>query len=47
MIYVLENGAIAQHGSHGELMAEPGLYRRLVEEQAQLERKGEEGLAHA
>ena len=47
VIYVLENGAIAQQGSHGELMAEPGLYRRLVEEQAQLERKGEEGLAHA
>ena len=47
VIYVLENGAIAQHGSHGELMAQPGLYRRLVEEQAQLERKGEEGLAHA
>ena len=46
VIYVLENGAIAQQGSHGELMAEPGLYRRLVEEQAQLERKGEEGLAH-
>ena len=43
---MLENGAIAQQGSHGELMAEPGLYRRLVEEQARLERKGEEGLAH-
>ena len=26
VIYVLENGAIAQQGSHGELMAEPGLY---------------------
>src|SRR5699024_10578433 len=46
VIYVLENGAIAQQGSHGELMAEPGLYRRLVEEQARLERKEEEGLAH-
>ena len=46
VIYVLENGAIAQRGSHQELMGEPGLYRRLVEEQARLERQGEEGLSH-
>ena len=46
VIYVLENGAIAQRGSHQELMGEPGLYRRLVEEQARLERQEEEGLSH-
>ena len=41
-IYVLENGRIAEEGGHGELMKHHGLYRRLVEEQAELERQGEE-----
>ena len=46
MIYVLENGQVSQRGSHLELMAEPGLYRRLVEEQAKLEQPGEEESCH-
>ena len=46
-IYVLENGAIAQQGTHEELMREMGLYRRLVEEQAQLEALGMEEVRHA
>ena len=46
-IYVLENGAIAQQGTHEELMWEMGLYRRLVEEQAQLEALGMEEVRHA
>ena len=46
-IYVLENGAIAQQGTHEELMRETGLYRRLVEEQAQLEALGMEEVRHA
>ena len=46
MIYVLDHGTIVQQGSHQTLMEQPGLYRRLVEEQAQLERQGEEGLHH-
>lgn len=41
-ICVLENGRIAGCGSHGELMETCPLYRRLVEEQAELERLGEE-----
>ena len=44
-IYVLEHGAIADHGNHQELMARYGLYRRLVEEQAKLEQQGEEGMS--
>ncbi|MDR1193526.1 MAG: ATP-binding cassette domain-containing protein [Peptococcaceae bacterium] len=39
-IYVLSDGAIAQWGTHGELMGQEGLYRRLVTEQAELERYG-------
>lgn len=41
IIYVLEGGRIAQSGSHDKLIKEDGLYRRLVEEQAELERQGE------
>ena len=46
-IYVLSNGQIAEQGSHGELMNNHGLYRRLVEEQASLEGQGEEKMYHA
>ena len=45
-IYVLDRGQVAQQGTHAQLMAEPGLYRRLVEEQTLLEQQGEEGLHH-
>ena len=45
-IYVLDRGQVAQQGTHAQLMAEPGLYRRLVEEQKLLEQQGEEGLHH-
>ena len=47
MIYVLENGQIAQKGIHEELMQKTGLYRQLVEEQAKLEQIGEEEILHA
>ena len=46
VIYVLEKGQVSQRGSHRELMAQPVLYRRLVEEQAQLEQQGEEECCH-
>ena len=45
-IYVLDRGQVAQQGTHAQLMAEPGLYRRLVQEQTLLEQQGEEGLHH-
>lgn len=40
-IYVLDGGRIAEEGRHAELMQKNGLYRRLVDEQAVLERQGE------
>ena len=40
-IYVIENGRVAEHGSHGELMEASGLYSRLVKQQQVLERQGE------
>ena len=45
-IYVLSNGRIAEQGNHAQLMAQNGLYRRLVEEQALLEKQGEEEARH-
>ena len=36
-IYVLEKGAVAQRGSHEQLMAEDGLYRELVTRQQAME----------
>ncbi len=46
-IYVLDRGQVAQQGTHTQLMAEPGLYRRLVQEQTLLEQQGEEGCTMA
>ena len=39
-------GKWPKQGTHTQLMAEPDLYRRLVEEQTLLEQQGEEGLHH-
>ena len=36
-IYVLEDGKIAQHGNHEELMRQAGLYRELVARQQAME----------
>lgn len=46
-IYVIQDGRSAESGSHAELMAQNGLYSRLVREQDELERHGERRLAHA
>ncbi len=35
MIYVLDNGRIVEHGTHAELIAHSGLYKRLFEDQNQ------------
>ena len=37
-IYVMENGRVVQEGTHAELLAAGGLYRRLWEEQQALEK---------
>ena len=44
-IYVIQDGRSAESGSHAELMAQNGLYSRLVREQDELERHGERRLA--
>lgn len=36
-IYVLDDGVVAEHGNHDELMEKKGIYSRLVEEQNLLE----------
>ena len=36
-IYVLENGTVAQSGSHAKLMAEDGLYRQMFMKQQEME----------
>ena len=46
-IYVLSGGRIAEDGTHDTLMKNHGLYRQLVEEQAALEKQGEEVLTYA
>ena len=50
VILVLENGAVAQRGTHDELIAREGLYKRIYEIQTSLEdeyRQDEAGETHA
>ena len=42
-IYVLENGSIAESGSHDDLLKKHGLYERLWTAQQSLENYGKEG----
>jgi ABC-type transport system involved in cytochrome bd biosynthesis fused ATPase/permease subunit len=42
-IYVMENGSVAEHGSHQELLAQNGLYAKLWDTQQALENDGKEG----
>ena len=44
-IYILSGGEVSEHGRHGQLMQQDGLYRRLVTEQARLEEQWEGGAA--
>lgn len=37
-IYVMHDGCVVQRGSHAQLMEEGGVYRRMVEQQRELER---------
>lgn len=37
-IYVMRDGRVVQHGPHTQLMEEGGVYRRMVEQQRELER---------
>lgn len=37
-IYVMQDGCVVQRGSHAQLMEEGGVYRRMVEQQRELER---------
>ncbi|MBP6786368.1 MAG: ABC transporter ATP-binding protein, partial [Candidatus Promineofilum sp.] len=45
MILVLEDGAIIQTGTHDELLAQEGMYRRIYQLQSQIEDELEEDLA--
>lgn len=38
-ILVLDKGQVAQHGTHDELMAQPGLYRQIYDLQARIEKE--------
>ena len=42
-IYVLENGRVAESGSHDDLLKKHGLYERLWNAQQSLENYGKEG----
>ena len=44
-IYVLEDGRLVESGTHDRLMAQNGIYRRLLEEQARLESGAKEVVA--
>ena len=44
-IYVLEHGAVAERGTHQQLLKQDGLYRRLWDAQYALEHYGEEETA--
>ncbi len=46
-IYVLEQGRIAQMGTHGELMGKQGLYEKLFTQQMHLESFGKDGEQYA
>jgi len=46
-ILVLDRGRIVQRGTHEELMAQEGIYRRIYEVQARIEDELEEEVAHA
>jgi ABC-type multidrug transport system fused ATPase/permease subunit len=41
-IYVMENGNVAEHGTHDELLAQIGLYSKLWNTQQALENDGKE-----
>ncbi len=45
MILVLEKGQIVQAGTHDELLAQPGMYRRIYDLQSQIEDELEQDLA--
>jgi ATP-binding cassette subfamily B protein len=44
-ILVLEKGRIIQHGTHGELVAQEGFYRRIYDLQARIESELEQELS--
>jgi ATP-binding cassette, subfamily B, bacterial len=46
LILVLEGGRIVQRGTHGELVAEEGLYRRIYDLQTRIEVEVEKEVGH-
>jgi ATP-binding cassette subfamily B protein len=46
LILVLDKGRIVQRGTHGELIAQEGIYRRIYELQARIEREVEREVAY-
>ena len=44
-ILVLEKGRIVQHGTHDELLAQDGFYRKIYDLQARIESELEQDLA--
>ena len=47
MILVVDKGAIVQSGTHDELLAQEGLYRRIYDLQSQIEDELQQDLATA